>query len=384
MQLSLFDYKLPPELIAQVPARKRDESRLMVLDRARGVTCIKPFKSVVDYLAKGDALVINTTKVFKARLIGKRESGAEVEIFLIRPLDTSRQKGQRGKSVVHEKRNPPRGVGHPREKRQEHRAPALQGSRSRFYRALGRPMKRLKEGERIYFDSDYLTLVKKHDEGYCDVEFQSASMQKRVIGHYGHVPLPQYIKRDDSPTDIRRYQTVYAESDKVGAVAAPTAGFHFTKPILDALQKKGVKIIKLCLHVGPGTFKPVTAEKIEDHTVDPEFAELSQKSANALNKIRAAGGKVFAVGTTSVRTLESAPIKNGEVQPFSKEVDLYIRPGHKFRVVDHLITNFHLPKSSLLILVSAFAGRETILNAYEQAIAARMRFYSYGDAMVIL
>jgi S-adenosylmethionine:tRNA ribosyltransferase-isomerase len=229
-----------------------------------------------------------------------------------------------------------------------------------------------------------VTLQKDLGGGKWAVRFDSQRQGETIIRRCGHVPLPHYIKREDQPSDIRRYQTVFADKRKVGAVAAPTAGFHFTRSLLRAIQAKGVRVIETCLHVGPGTFKPVQVENIEDHVVDPEFAELSPQAVSQLNGIRERGGAIFAVGTTTVRTLESAKIEQGEIRPFSGMVDLYIRPGFKFKIVDHLITNFHLPKSSLLILVSAFAGRERIMGAYERAIQERMRFYSYGDGMLIL
>ncbi len=348
MDISLFDYKLPRELIAQFPSRRRDQSRLMVLDRGcrpPGLQTICHFRKIVDYLAPGDALVVNNTKVFKARLFGRRATGAKVEIFLVRPIDR------------------------------------LQ---SRRWYALVYPSRRVKEGERILFDSFGVLLAKDAGGGTWEVEFESDRQRRTIISRFGHVPLPHYIKRKDEPGDVRRYQTVFAHPDNIGAVAAPTAGFHFTRPILDSIRARGVELVELCLHVGPGTFKPVTAFNIDDHVVDPEMASLPPVAALVLNHVRERGGRIVAVGTTSVRTLESAPVQNGLIQPFSAMVDLYIRPGHKFTLVDRLLTNFHLPKSSLLILVSAFAGREPVLQAYQEAIKERMRFYSYGDAMLIL
>jgi len=353
MDVSLFDYYLPPELIAQFPACRRDTSRLMVLDRATNKTDIFPFRYILHYLKKGDALVVNTTKVFKARLFGRRATGARVEIFLIHPMSSATKRTSRMK-------------------------PACR------WEAFVSPSRRVKEDERILFDSLGVLLQKDLGGGKWEVVFDSQSQCDTIISRFGHVPLPHYIKREDQPRDIRRYQTIFADKTKVGAVAAPTAGFHFTKSLLQTVKERGVKIIEVCLHVGPGTFKPVKVDNINDHIVDPEFAELSAKAALSLSEIKAKGGEVFAVGTTTVRTLESAKIINSEIQPFSKMVDLYIKPGFQFNVVDHLVTNFHLPKSSLLILVSAFAGRERILSAYEEAIENRLRFYSYGDAMLIL
>lgn len=347
MDIALFDYKLPEELIAQFPSRKRDESRLLIIDRSTNKTyeSIEPFKNILDYIKPGDALVVNNTKVFKARLFGNRKTGAKIEIFLIR-------------------------------------RPNIQDELSWY--AFVSPSRRVKENENIQFGNDYIKLIESLGNGKWIVSFKSKTQQERIIRSFGHIPLPHYIKRDDQPEDIRRYQTIFAGSDKVGAVAAPTAGFHFTKLLLADLLEKGVKIINITLHVGPGTFKPVKVDDIENHTVDSEFAEITPGVASELNNIRSNGGNIFAVGTTSVRTLESAKIIDNAIQPFSGMVDLYIQPGYKFRVVNHLITNFHLPKSSLIILISAFAGRENIIEAYKSAIENEMRFYSYGDAMLIL
>ena len=344
MKTSLFDYKLPKELIAQFPARKRDQSRLLVLDRTdTGKPVFLPFKNVTDYIQPGDALVVNTTKVFKARLIGHRATGGEIEIFLVRQAQVPLK--QRRAAIKSSEKT---------------QFPARTLKDACVWVGLLRPARRVKQGARILFGDDSVLLVKRLGGAAWLVEFSSKTVEKRLVAKYGHVPLPHYLRRDDQPSDIRRYQTVYADPNKIGAVAAPTAGFHFTQPILSQLKARGVKVIETCLHVGPGTFKPVTADSIADHTVDPEFAELTPDAASMLNQVRDNGGKVFAVGTTTVRTLESAKITDGKVVPFSGEVDLYIRPGFEFRVVDHLITNFHLPKSSLLVLVAAFTGRERI------------------------
>ncbi|MFH1688554.1 MAG: tRNA preQ1(34) S-adenosylmethionine ribosyltransferase-isomerase QueA [bacterium] len=345
MNIDKFDYHLPHELIAQFPSRRRDQSRLLTLERSSGSLGLGLFHDVLQYLNRGDALVVNTTKVFKARLIGRRASGGKVEIFLVRRVEPDSEL---------------------------------------TWLALVHPSRRVRQGETIDFGGQQVELSADVGGGRWHVSFRSLRQRQIIVSNHGHVPLPHYIKRDDQPTDLRRYQTVFADKDKVGAVAAPTAGFHFTPSILKALRDRGVAIIELCLHVGPGTFKPVKVDRIEDHVVDPEMAELSPAAAAALNRVRAHGGKVIAVGTTSVRTLESAEIVDSQIQPFSKMVDLYIQPGYQFRVVDHLITNFHLPKSSLLILVSAFAGRRMILDAYALAISHKYRFYSYGDAMLIL
>lgn len=344
-KLSDFDYQLPKELIAQFPNKRRDLSRLLVLNRASGRVEHQQFSDLPHYLQKGDALVVNNTRVFKARLIGRRTTGAEVEIFLVRKLA---QRGER-------------------------------------WLALATLSRRLKEGEKILFGDELSLVIEKGlGEGQWEVSFATKVTREKVVSHFGHVPLPHYIARADQPADLRRYQTVFANKEKAGAVAAPTAGFHFTLPLLKGLEKAGISLVELTLHVGPGTFRPISAEQIEDHTVDPEWAELDAAAARQLNKVRKAGGRIFAVGTTSTRVLESLEIIDGKIQPFEGMVDLYIRPGHSFRLVDHLITNFHLPKSSLLVLVSAFAGREQILKAYQEAVAQKYRFYSYGDAMLIL
>ena len=346
MKLSLFDYHLPRELIAQFPSHRREQSRLLVLHRDSGRIEHRRFRDLPAYLTSGDALVVNNTRVFKARLLGRRSTGGLVEIFLVRRIDEGAEE---------------------------------------IWEALTRPSRRLKSGEPIEFGSEGAARLVHHlDAGRWLVAFGSRTARERIIRHHGHVPLPQYIRRADERSDIRRYQTVFARSDKTGAVAAPTAGFHFTRPLLKRLDSLGVGKLELTLHVGPGTFKPIVADDIDRHVVDPEYAELSPQTARELNRVRQTGGRVFAVGTTSTRTLESAPMKGRTVQPFAGMVNLYIKPGHRFRVVDHLITNFHLPRSSLLVLVCAFAGRECILDAYREAIDERYRFYSYGDAMLIL
>ncbi|MBN1213491.1 MAG: tRNA preQ1(34) S-adenosylmethionine ribosyltransferase-isomerase QueA [candidate division Zixibacteria bacterium] len=344
MDVALFDYHLPQELIAQFPVRNRDRSRLLVFDRKTDVIEHAGFRDITAYLKKGDVLVVNNTRVFKARLWGKRATGARVEVFLVRKSDKSPETWQ----------------------------------------ALVSPSKRVKEGEEIYFDKYRLSLDKYNGQGSWEIRFSSKSVRERIIAGFGRVPLPHYIRRDNQPLDIRRYQTLFAAKDKIGAVAAPTAGFHFTRSIMAEIQKRGVQIVQLTLHVGPGTFKPIKTDNIDEHIVDPEYAELSSNTAVKINKALKAGGRIFAVGTTSVRTLESAEMVDGHIRPFSGMVDLYIKPGYKFKIVEHLITNFHLPKSSLLVLVSAFADREKILAAYREAIKYKYRFYSYGDAMLIL
>jgi len=345
MDLELFNYSLPEEQLAYYPAKQRDSSKLMSLDRATGEIGHHKFAEIIEFLNPGDGLVINNTRVFKARLRARRETGGRVEVFLLEEIKYDNKIS---------------------------------------WLVLTHPTRRIKEGEQLHVgELDRVELVKKRNDGKSIIRFKSRSEADRIINRYGDVPLPIYIHREPEKDDEDRYQTVYALTTKDKSVAAPTAGLHFTEKLLDKIKDKGVKIIPITLHVGYGTFKTVKSESIENHTVDPEFAEITKSSAKAINRIREEGGKIVAVGTTSVRTLESAPIAKGKIQPFSNYVDLYIRPGYEFKIVDRLITNFHLPKSSLIILVSAFAGREKILEAYNEAVKNKYRFYSYGDCMII-
>ncbi len=345
MDIELFDYSLPEEQLAYYPAKQRDASKLLSLDRATGKIGHHKFSEIIDFLKPGDGLVINNTRVFKARLRAHRETGGRVEVFLLEEIK-------------------------------------YDGKIS--WLVLTHPTRRIKEGEQLFVgEFDSVELVKKRPDGKSIIRFKSRSEAERIISRYGNVPLPIYIHREPEKEDEERYQTVYALATKDKSVAAPTAGLHFTDKILEKIKEKGIKIIPVTLHVGYGTFKTVKCEQIENHTVDPEFAEITKSAAKAINRIKADGGKIVAVGTTSVRTLESAPVIDGEIQPFSDYVDLYIHPGYEFKVVDELITNFHLPKSSLIILVSAFAGREKILEAYKEAVEKKYRFYSYGDCMII-
>jgi S-adenosylmethionine:tRNA ribosyltransferase-isomerase len=385
MKLSLFDYDLPKHLIAQEPSRRRDQSRLMVLDRSGGEIRHGRFAELLDYLKPGDALVVNNTRVFKARLLGKRATGGQVEIFLVRMALLS-SRGPDSVGAVATSGLPRSDV--PPDSGPSPLAMTGHGTSSKsaeVWEALVQPSRRLKEGERVIFGpTDSIELVGYLGDGRWRVAFDSTAVRQRIIHRYGHVPLPQYINREDSPSDLRRYQTVFANAAQTGAVAAPTAGFHLTKSLLKLIHEKQVAVCEVTLHVGPGTFKPITADEIEQHKVDPEYAILSLGVADTLNRTRQSGGRIFAVGTTSVRTLESAPCDGGRILPFEGMVELYIRGGHQFRFVDHLVTNFHLPKSSLLVLVAAFAGRERVLAAYAEAVAQEYRFYSYGDAMLIL
>lgn len=348
MDVKLFDYHLPPKLIAQTPLARRSDSRLLVIDRRSSERVHRRFPDLLEYLKPGDGLVINNTKVFKARLWGQRRSGGKIEVFLVRPAAKTVEGGD-------------------------------------CWEALVSPSRRLHEGEDILFDESHAVTLSRHvDNGRWIVDFKTARNRSVIIAKYGHVPLPPYVHHEDGALDRRRYQTVFADARREGAVAAPTAGLHFTRNLLDQIRNKGVKIIEVTLHVGPGTFKPIKSEDIEDHRVDPEYAELSVKAADQINAVKKNGGAIFAVGTTSVRTLESATSRGKLIQPFSGLVDLYIRPGYRFRFVDHLVTNFHLPQSSLLVLVCAFAGRELVFDVYREAVEREYRFYSYGDAMLIL
>ena len=346
-RLSSYQYELPKELIAQEPKAKRSTSRLLVLDRKGGLIRHMTFSDLPDLLSPKDLLVVNDTKVFKARLFCKKaDTSGKVELLLLRP--TGRE------------------------------APSL-------WRARGR----LREGQRLVVldqnleDTGHvLRVVSRRDDGNVTVAVEGGESLDQLLERYGRVPLPPYIRR--SPTepadrDVERYQTVFAR--KVGAVAAPTAGFHFDQELLQALEEKGIEIAKVTLHVGPGTFKPIRDEDIRRHVVDPEWFELSEETASAINRVKDRGGRVVAVGTTVVRVLETVGLP---AKPRSGVTHLYILPGHRFKVVDALVTNFHLPGTSLLVLVSAFATRELVLRAYREAVSKRYRFYSYGDAMLIL
>ncbi len=343
MKVSDFDYELPKELIAKFPVEPRDSSRLMVLHRNTGEIEHRVFRDIVEYLKPGDVLVINDTKVIPARLFGKLETGGKVELLLVRQP----------------------GLG--------------------IWEVMAKPARKLKEGKRIYFDEELEAIVKGYGgEGRRIVEFILKSnkdfMEK--LEEIGHIPLPPYIEREEKPEDREKYQTVFAR--KEGAVAAPTAGLHFTEELLQKLKDKGIIIKNITLHVGPGTFKPVKVENVEEHQMDYETYHVPEDTAAEINRAKEEGRRVIAVGTTVTRTLESAAEKDGKVKPGEGSTNLFIYPGYRFKVIDALITNFHLPRSTLLMLVSAFAGRERILNAYREAVKKGYRFYSYGDAMFIL
>ncbi|WP_163329051.1 tRNA preQ1(34) S-adenosylmethionine ribosyltransferase-isomerase QueA [Desulfurobacterium thermolithotrophum] len=342
MKVSDFDYELPKELIAKFPVEPRDSSRLMVLNKKTGKIEHRIFKDIVEYLKAGDVLVINDTKVIPARLFGKLDTGGKVEILLVRQ-------------------------------------PGLN-----TWEVMAKPARKLKKGRKIYFDEELEAVVKKYSgEGKRIIEFVIKSnkdfMEK--LEEIGHIPLPPYIEREEKPEDREKYQTVFAR--KEGAVAAPTAGLHFTTELLENLKSKGIIIKNITLHVGPGTFKPVKVENVEDHQMDYETYYVPEDTAIEINRAKEEGRRVIAVGTTVTRTLESAADESGKVKRGEDSTNLFIYPGYKFKVIDALITNFHLPRSTLLMLVSAFAGKERILNAYKEAVRKCYRFYSYGDAMFI-
>jgi S-adenosylmethionine:tRNA ribosyltransferase-isomerase len=369
MDVADFDFELPDELIAQEPPPIRGASRLLVLRREDGVVEHRSFADVADYLRRGDVLVVNNTRVFPARLLGRRvPSGGAVECLLLRQLPAPQlptpNANVLGVGTL--------GVGNPVE-----------------WQALVHPGQKLKPGARVVFEGDGIRLhgeiVARHFQGRRTVRLwtDEGLDVATAIDRIGHIPLPPYIKRDDRASDRDRYQTVYARDR--GSVAAPTAGLHFTTELLDTLAARGVERVEITLHVGYGTFKPVTADRVEDHVVDAERVTVSPDAAAALTRARRDGRRIVAAGSTTVRALESLPITDdGSIQPFDGETEIFISPGHRFRLVDALITNFHLPRSSLLMLVAALAGRDLVLKAYAEAVANRYRFYSYGDAMLIL
>lgn len=338
MRTEDFDYHLPPELIAQEPASERPMSRLMVIDRADGSIRHCRFPEIRRYLRRGDALVANRTRVIPARIAARRRTGGAVELLLIRAEGEGR------------------------------------------WRALVRPSRKLREGERLTIPGSALEaqLGLLLGDGEWSVCFSGADDIDRALRDAGTLPLPPYITNPSAPGD--RYQTVYADRD--GSVAAPTAGLHFDDDLLESLRADGVDVELVTLHVGLGTFKPVTAERVEDHRMHAEWGEVPADVCARLNAARAAGGRIVSVGTTTTRLLESAA--NAEIRPFLGETDIFIYPGYRFKAIDALVTNFHLPRSTLLMLVSAFTGSELIMRAYEAAIRERYRFYSFGDAMLIL
>lgn len=340
MDLKDFNYDLPEELIAQDPLEDRSSSRLMVLHKDTGRIEHKIFRDIIEYLNPGDCLVINDTKVIPARLMGiKEDTGAAIEVLLL-------------------KRNA-----------------------DDVWECLVKPGKKARTGARIVFGEGLLVgeIVDVIEDGNRMIKFHYEGIFEEILDKLGQMPLPPYITH--KLQDKNRYQTVYARNE--GSAAAPTAGLHFTKELLEKIKEKGVNVVSITLHVGLGTFRPVKVDKIEEHHMHTETFNISKEAADTINRTRAAGGRVIAVGTTSCRTLESAAADDGTIPARSGDTDIFIYPGYKFKAIDCLITNFHLPESTLIMLVSALAGRDNIMNAYETAVKERYRFFSFGDAMFI-
>lgn len=340
MKVEDFDFHLPEELIAQTPLENRSESKLMVLDKNEGSIDHLHFKNIVDFLHEGDCLVLNDTRVLPARLFGQKEdTGANIEVLLLKQED-----GDRWETLV-------------------------------------KPAKRIRVGTEIVFGDGKLkaTCVGLKDHGGRILEFQYEGIFYEVLDELGEMPLPPYIRERLEEQD--RYQTVFARER--GSAAAPTAGLHFTEELLDELREKGVHIAFITLHVGLGTFRPVSVDTIEEHDMHAEFYQVSEGTARLLNEVRANGGRIITVGTTSTRTLETIASKHGSFVEENGWTNIFIYPGYEFKGIDGLITNFHLPKSTLIMLVSAFAGQENVMHAYETAVKEKYRFFSFGDAMFI-
>lgn len=341
MKTSDFYYDLPEELIAQDPLEDRTASRLLVLDRGTGAVEHKIFSDVIDYLNKGDCLVINNTRVIPARLIGEKEgTGGKVEVLLLK---------RRANDV---------------------------------WETLVKPGKKLKPGAKITFGDGRLRaeVLEVVEEGNRLVKFYYEGIFEEILDSLGEMPLPPYITH--KLEDKEMYQTVYAKFD--GSAAAPTAGLHFTKELLNKIEEKGIKLASITLHVGLGTFRPVKVDDVNNHHMHTEWYEVNAEAADIINETKRNGGRVICVGTTSCRTIESVADENGYMKAKTGETDIFIYPGYKFKVMDGLITNFHLPESTLVMLVSAFAGKENVLAAYETAVKERYRFFSFGDAMILI
>jgi S-adenosylmethionine:tRNA ribosyltransferase-isomerase len=339
-----YDFELPPGQIAQVPTERRDASRLLVVDRSAGSLRHGAFTDLTELVRPGDALVLNETRVFPARLLGKRSGGGgAAEIFLLHPA--------------------PEGAG--------------------LWTALVRPGAKLKPGREVEISPELSVRIEETlPGGERLVRLTSPLDIDAALERYGEIPLPPYVRRSATPEDRERYQTVYARSP--GSVAAPTAGLHFTPELLAAIEARGVETIRLLLHVGVGTFRPVESDDPAEHRMHREWYRVSPEAAERINAVRAAGGAVWGVGTTSVRTLETVTDERGVVHAGEGWTDIFIRPPYAFRAVDRLITNFHLPRSTLLMLVSAFAGYDLTMRAYREAVQGGYRFYSYGDAMAVV
>ena len=340
MKTSDFYYDLPHELIAQVPLKDRQKSRLMVLDKNTGKIEHKIFEDIIDYLNVGDTLVLNNTRVMPARIFGHREGKEEaIEFLLLRQLENDR------------------------------------------WETLVKPGKKAKIGTKIIFDEELLSaeVVDILEEGERIIEFKYNGIFNEILDKLGTMPLPPYIT--EKLSDKERYQTVY--NKVLGSAAAPTAGLHFTKELLKEIEQKGVNIVYVTLHVGLGTFRPVKVDDVETHKMHSEYFVIDDDACKVINNTKKRGNKVISVGTTSCRVLETATDENGIIHPMSKDTDIFIYPGYKFKMVDNLITNFHLPESTLIMLVSTLAGKENIMNAYNIAVKEKYRFFSFGDAMFI-
>ncbi|MCB0515585.1 MAG: tRNA preQ1(34) S-adenosylmethionine ribosyltransferase-isomerase QueA [Chitinophagales bacterium] len=348
MKLSNFNYELPKELIAQHPAKYRDESRLMVVDRKKGTIEHKIFKDIIGYFKEGDLLVVNNTKVFPARLYGRKEkTGAKIEVFMLRELN----------------------------------------ERTRLWDVMVDPARKIRVGNKLYFGDDYLVaeVVDNTTSRGRTIRFLFDGDDeefKHRLNVLGNTPLPKYIKRPPTEEDKERYQTIYAKN--IGAVAAPTAGLHFSREVLKRLELIGVDMAELTLHVGLGTFRSIDVEDLSKHKMDAEFFSITPEAADKVNTAKAGGNMICAVGTTTMRSLESSVSALGALKPDDAWTNLFVYPPYEFKIANAMVTNFHLPKTSLIIMVCAFGGYDLIMKAYEEAVKEQYQFYSYGDAMLIL
>lgn len=335
---SSYYYDLPENLIAQTPVEPRDSSRLLIYDREQKTIEHKHFRDIIDYLNKGDVLVVNNTRVLPARLFGYKDTGAKIEILLQKRINLKE------------------------------------------WEVISKPFKRLKEGMKLTFSQNLSCIIEsKKDYGSCIIKFEFDGVFEDRLSEVGQMPLPPYIH--EKLKDKERYQTVYSKVE--GSSAAPTAGLHFTPELLEKIKEKGVEIIEVLLHVGLGTFRPVKEDNILNHKMHSEFIEMTQENADKINKAKSEGRRIIAVGTTSVRVLESCADNHGFIMPQKRETDIFIYPSYKFKIVDALITNFHLPESTLLMLVSAIAGYDETMEIYSQAVKCKYRFFSFGDSMFI-